>query len=631
MRREYERDGAGRVTRVNRPGDKWTKYLYDGLDNILKEEQYDGEVSLYTYDKDGMLIKAKNSENLLEFTRDRKTGLITEEKQGEHTVSRTYDSEGNCTRITSSLGADIRHTYDREGNLQTMQAGESWQASWVRDNTGLEVQRSFSGGVTVRTEHDCFGREIRKLVRSGGIEKGAYRYQWGIANRLLSKENELTGTVTRYDYDRFDFLIRQETMQGSETDVIYRVPDFVGNLFETPDKKDRKYGAGGKLLEDPDCFYHYDNEGNLIFREFKQLQETGVKFDRKRMEKEQGIRCLATGTGWLYEWASNGMLKKVIRPDGRPVDFRYDALGRRTAKRYFGKVTRWVWDGNVPIHEWSYKVSDMQPDKEENTPSKGPVEDITTWVFEAGTFVPAAKIQDDKQYSIVSDYMGTPIQMYDGQGNKTWDCTLDIYGKVLAVDKGTEFDCPFRFQGQYEDIETGLYYNRFRYYDANIGSYISQDPIGLLGGNPTHYSYVSDNNSLTDVLGLSCTKELKKNMRKAQKELEKKGMTNRAWHKEKGSAAHHIVAGDDVRAKQARDILNKYNIDINSAENGIYLKHIDPNSKQSGAYHRVIHTDQYYITVNERISKASKLGGRTEVLNELQRLQEDLLFNKKIW
>ncbi|MDE8721847.1 RHS repeat protein, partial [Alistipes putredinis] len=113
--------------------------------NILKEEQYDGEVSLYTYDKDGMLVKAKNSENLLEFTRDRKTGQIIEEKQGEYTVSHTYDDEGNCTRITSSLGADIRHTYDREGNLQTMQAGEGWQASWVRDNTGLEVQRTFSG------------------------------------------------------------------------------------------------------------------------------------------------------------------------------------------------------------------------------------------------------------------------------------------------------------------------------------------------------------------------------------------------------------------------------------------------------------------------------------------------------
>lgn len=357
--------------------------------------------------------------------------------------------------------------------------------------------------MTVRTERDCFGREVHKSVRSGGIEQGAYRYQWGIANRLLSKENELTGTVTRYDYDRFDFLIRQETMQGSETDVIYRVPDFVGNLFETPDKKDRKYGAGGKLLEDPDCFYHYDDEGNLIFREFKQLQETGVKFDRKRMEKERGIRCLATGTGWLYEWSSNGMLKKVIRPDGRPVEFRYDALGRRTAKQYFGQVTRWVWDGNVPIHEWGYKVTDMQPDEEENTASKEPTEDITTWVFEAGTFVPTAKIQDGKQYSIVSDYLGTPIQMYDEQGKKTWECTLDVYGKATIFEGRSLNECPFRWAGQYIDYETNLCYNRFRYYSSETGNYLNQDPIGLVGNNPTLYAYVTDSNMWLDPFGLT--------------------------------------------------------------------------------------------------------------------------------
>ena len=449
-----------------------------------------------------MLVKAKNSENLLEFTRDRKTGQVIGEKQGEYTVSRTYDGEGNCTRITSSLGADIRHTYDREGNLQTMQAGEGWQASWVRDNTGLEVQRTFSGGVTVCTERDSFGREVRKSVRSGGIERGAYRYGWGIANRLLSKENELTGMVMRYDYDRFDFLIRQETTQGSETDVIYRVPDFVGNLFGTSDRKDRKYGAGGKLLEDPDCFYHYDDEGNLIFREFKRLQETGVRYDRKRMEKERGIRCLATGTGWLYEWASNGMLKKVIRPDGRPVEFRYDALGRRTAKQYFGKVTRWVWDGNVPIHEWSYKAVGLQSN-EAGTLPKELAEYVTTWVFEVGTFVPTAKIQDGKQYSIVSDYLGTPFQMFDEHGNKTWDCTLDVYGKVTSFEGRSLSDCPFRFQGQYEDEETGLYYNRFRFYDSSIGNYISQDPIGLTGNNPTLYAYVKNINNWTDVLGLA--------------------------------------------------------------------------------------------------------------------------------
>ena len=49
---------------------------------------------------------------------------------------------------------------------------------------------------------------------------------------------------------------------------------------------------------------------------------------------------------------------------------------------------------------------------------------------------------------------------------------------------------PFRQLDQYEDEETGLYYNRFRYYDPRIGNYISQDPIRLGGSNPTLYAYV---------------------------------------------------------------------------------------------------------------------------------------------
>ena len=58
-------------------------------------------------------------------------------------------------------------------------------------------------------------------------------------------------------------------------------------------------------------------------------------------------------------------------------------------------------------------------------------------------------------------------------------------------------------QGQYEDVETGLYYNRFRYYEPNTGTYISQDPIGLAGNNPTLYGYVNDINTHLDVLGLT--------------------------------------------------------------------------------------------------------------------------------
>ena len=76
---------------------------------------------------------------------------------------------------------------------------------------------------------------------------------------------------------------------------------------------------------------------------------------------------------------------------------------------------------------------------------------------------------------------------------------MDIYGKARSFTREKTF-IPFRYQGQYEDEETGLYYNRFRYYSPDTGTYISQDPIGLKGGMSL-YSYVHDSNSWIDPFG----------------------------------------------------------------------------------------------------------------------------------
>jgi len=63
-----------------------------------------------------------------------------------------------------------------------------------------------------------------------------------------------------------------------------------------------------------------------------------------------------------------------------------------------------------------------------------------------------------------------------------------------------------RYCGQYACLETNLYYNRFRYYDPEVGQYITKDPIGLAGGNPTLYGYVHDTNAWVDPFGLRCKK-----------------------------------------------------------------------------------------------------------------------------
>ncbi|WP_371875254.1 RHS repeat-associated core domain-containing protein [Tenacibaculum sp. XPcli2-G] len=76
-----------------------------------------------------------------------------------------------------------------------------------------------------------------------------------------------------------------------------------------------------------------------------------------------------------------------------------------------------------------------------------------------------------------------------------------MYGKIRNITGKRSF-IPFRYQGQYEDEETGLYYNRFRYYSPDTGTYISQDPIGLAGNNPNIYAYVHDSNTWVDPYGL---------------------------------------------------------------------------------------------------------------------------------
>ncbi len=350
-----------------------------------------------------------------------------------------------------------------------MQASD-WGVAIGRDKSGLEMQRELSGGVRITTERDQLGRVTEQGIFSGSVEKSRMHFHWDMGNRLLRKTNLLTGESVHFDYDPWDNLFRADYKDGKQVETLYKAPDAMDNLFRTPERKDRKYSKGGRLLEDKKYAYHYDGEGNLVLK--------------CRLRPENMATLLWQEEDWAYEWQGNGMLRSVKRPDGETVSFEYDPLGRRISKSYQGKTTHWVWNGNVPLHEWTEEA------------------DVTTWLFDEGTFIPTAKIVGDKSYSIVTDYLGTPTAMYDADGTKTWSTELDMYGSVRNFAGRSLSDCPFRYQGLYEDEETGLYYNRFRYYSPDEGMYISQDPISIAGGLNV-YAYVHDSNSWIDPLGLS--------------------------------------------------------------------------------------------------------------------------------
>ncbi len=304
------------------------------------------------------------------------------------------------------------------------------------------------------------------------------------------------GEETKFGYDSFGNLA--EACYTGSAEKIYKLPDALGNLYKSHDKKDYTYSAGGQLLEDPEYSYGYNSEGFLI-------EKTAKKATTKRFSLLDGDN--KPNLCWHYQWYANGRLKKAYNNDGVHTEYTYDALGRRTAKIDLAKkvIHRYVYDGNVLLHEFSYNLKDVpglevSPKGKVSYTKPENIENIVTWVFEEGTFVPQAKITNEGTYGIISDYLGTPIQAFDENGEQVWERELDIYGKVK---RGDSKFVPFLYQGQYYDEETDLAYNRFRYYSPESGTFISQDPIGLLSGEPNFYAYVHDSNAWVDPLGLS--------------------------------------------------------------------------------------------------------------------------------
>jgi RHS repeat-associated protein len=381
--------------------------------------------------------------------------------------------------------------------------GKSWETNYHRDELGLEIGRSMPGGIQSKWKRDNLGRPIELSINSAEKLVRTRKYSWGINDRLQQIEDSLTGTTT-FAHDAFGNLAKATYSDGTS---LFRAPDAIGNLYRSPDRTDRKYGPAGQLLEASTSKgivkYEYDAEGNL----------------KKKIEPDN--------KEWNYIWNSSGMLSEVKRPDGKRVKFTYDPLGRRMSKSYNGRITKWVWDGNVLLHEWVEHYDDVNEEDEipdslqsdeistaslqtqlDGRPSNGPPDEgdlpaTTTWLFDPDTFAPASKIVGDKHYSIITDHLGTPLSMFDETGVQTWGAELDIFGSVKNL-LGDRNDCPFRYPGQYEDGEIGLYYNRFRYYDPEGGEYVSQDPIGLKGNNPTLYGYVADLNIYDDPFGLNC-------------------------------------------------------------------------------------------------------------------------------
>jgi RHS repeat-associated protein len=402
-----------------------------------------------------------------------------------------------------------------------------WTATTQRDVDGEEVDRELPGGARDRWVRDALGRPTQHQVWDGkGVVRDA-RYGWEVDDRLRFVLDAVTGQRSEYEHDALGRLAAARRNDEAEL----RLPDALGNLYRAGDRIDRHYGADGRLLRseerDGARRYEYDDDGRRV----RQIDPDGRV--------------------WSYRWNRAGRLVAVVRPDGEEVGFGYDALGRRVFKTFQGRTTRWLWDGDVILHEWtegepheeSQQAQALEGDETAfvapafvSAPTRAPTkqprgfvpdEDSTgyvepafvsravqrggpqlepapdglvTWVSNPDTLAPIAKLTNGRAYSVVCDHLGTPVLMLDERGRSVWAGELSTWGE-LRLTLGDAEDCPHRFAGQYEDVETGLAYNRYRYFDPQAGQYLCVDPIGLAGGLNS-FSYVGDPLTAVDPLGL---------------------------------------------------------------------------------------------------------------------------------
>jgi len=160
-------------------------------------------------------------------------------------------------------------------------------------------------------------------------------------------------------------------------------------------------------------------------------------------------------------------------------------------------------------------------------------------------------VQGQDLYIYHNDPNGCPTRLLDTDGNVVWAARYDALGSIVSL-PANRVDNPIRMQGQYFDSETGLYYNRFRYFEPMLGAFISQDPLGLVAGENV-YAVAPNVLGWVDPLGLSCKKVPKTKTPKTNAQLVQE-IATRAERKIGGTGR---VAGTKKHA-YAKKLLDRY-------------------------------------------------------------------------
>lgn len=478
----YLRDAAGRLASVTDPAGGITRFEYDSFgrvsarvtpdgrrytyryraDNLVREVvRPDGRTEQYTYDAAKRLVSATVAGETVSYVYNARHEM-TSATNGTGTVSMAYDTVGRLIGETVN-GQNLSYRYNAEGErvgstrfgietvygrdglgrITSIAAPEGTYALEY-DAAGRRTRLTYPNGVVANYNYDSAG-QLTRLNYSGQFAR-TYTYGYDAEGKLV--DVAVDGVSTTYSYDPDGQL----ASAGGAAPALAFQYDAAGNHLGDG----RSYDAGNRLVQDSRYTYTYDANGNL-----------------------SGKVETATGALTVYRWNGWNQLVAVERYDDagtgvptRTTTFTYDPLRRRASRSVDGVTTRFV-------HEGTDVVATLD--------AGGNAIEQTT--FGPGVDEPLGMDGAGGRRFLHADQLGSIVAV-TGEAAELGRYGYGPFGETA----GTLPPVENRYRYAAREYEADdLYYYRARYYDPQMRRFLSEDPIGLRGGDTNLYRYVGNN------------------------------------------------------------------------------------------------------------------------------------------
>ncbi|EHZ4939137.1 RHS repeat protein, partial [Escherichia coli] len=440
----------------------WSRY-----GQLLSFTDCSGYVTRYDHDRFGQMTAVHREEGLSQY--------------------RAYDSRGQLIAVKDTQGHETRYEYNAAGDLTTVIAPDGSRNGTQYDAWGKAICTT-QGGLTRSMEYDAAGRVIRltsengshttfrydvldRLIQETGFDGRTQRYHHDLTGKLIRSEDE--GLVTHWYYDEADRLTHR-TVNG-ESRYLY---DPLGRrVAKRVWRRERDLTGWMSLSRKPQVTW-YGWDGDRL---------TTIQNDRTRIQT-------------IYQPGSFTPLIRVETATGEQAKTQRRSLAD-TLQQSGGEDGGSVVFPPVLVQMLDRLESEILADRVS--------EESRRWLASCGLTVEQMQNQMDPVYTPARkihlyhcDHRGLPLALVSTEGATEWCAEYDEWGNLLNEENPHQLQQLIRLPGQQYDEESGLYYNRHRYYDPLQGRYITQDPIGLKGGW-NFYQYPLNPVQYIDSMGLA--------------------------------------------------------------------------------------------------------------------------------